>query len=160
MPRSSTVYDLTSLQIHSDGRRVKQAKDNRPISLVSQTPSYWVAKDAGGLPTKLSRSKGSATGNKKRKRSNAGPERRTIKKRKYELDMNYLDAEKGLVASTSSAAWKDFPSSVCPTAYDRLAVMLIIMLGSIKEHTLLYISVLFISRTVIQSRSPDTQGSI
>lgn len=52
-PRLSTVYDLASLRLHTDGTRVQQSSRNlRPrVSKVSVRDSRgnWIARDAGGV---------------------------------------------------------------------------------------------------------------
>ncbi|KAK2464844.1 hypothetical protein APHAL10511_003143 [Amanita phalloides] len=55
-PRSSTVYDYTSLRLHRNGRRVAQSDDNYTLSkyrryAVKDSSGNWIAKDAGGLGT-------------------------------------------------------------------------------------------------------------
>jgi hypothetical protein len=94
MPRPTTIYDLTSLQVHADGRRVKQKKDSRPTSVKTAGPSgsgstgggFRIAKDAGGLPSKMSR--GMGTGEK--------GERKRRKKRKLdEMEGNVNGGEEG-----------------------------------------------------------------
>jgi len=147
MPSPATIYDISSLQVHAEGRRVKQKRDQRPTSLGHL--SYLIAKDAGGLPTKVSRKKG-LKNRKKRKRdeenvnggedfsnalndldgenlgeglskqdenevikesSKTAKDRRTIKKRRYEQDMDYLNDKQLSTTAIDPEAFDDFPSS-------------------------------------------------
>lgn len=126
--RLSTIYDYATLRLHRDGTRVQQSDENyhipsRKRSAVKNSRGNWIATDAGGLGTvrrtryvrqgtdeesdyvplkerEVEKENECLSVENERKRRRVGQGYRAKKRRRYDENLDFLDAAHATSDST------------------------------------------------------------